>query len=163
MLPECFAALVVFDWSLDPWPGNFSGYLSTWNEPQAAQWEEWPGRKGEAYLRTAGFPLHEDCRIVQLVPQSQKYLRQLPHRPILPYFASPSPSFPQRFGENLSSVNFWGMHTQKSSSIPAVWKARGFFTASRAGFAQAEVQVHPLESLRQDPEAFWFVQTFRQT
>ena len=58
-------------------------------------------------MRTiAGFPLQEDCRILQLVPQSQKYLRQLPHRPILPYFASPS--FPQRFGENLSSVNFGG-------------------------------------------------------
>lgn len=56
----------------------------------------------------AGFPLQEDCRILQLVPQSQKYLRQLPHRPILPYFASPSPSFPQRLGEHLSSANFLG-------------------------------------------------------
>ena len=117
MLPECFAALVVFDWSLDPMARKLLRI------PQHLEWawgctmrrvarQDFQCRRiagyGDGskpwYLVTKWTPSHswdwwmfiplkmDDYRywpipILQLVPQSQKYLRQLPHRPILIHFA----------------------------------------------------------------------------
>ena len=95
-------------------------------------------------------------------PKSQKYLRQLPHRPILPYFASPKLS--SEVWWKLIIREFWGMHTQKILINPGGVKKPGASSRLRVRVLRRQrSKCIPWRACVRTQRPFWFVQTFHQT